>query len=390
MSNELLYKKQWRLLQRRGIDIKNSAPLKLYIDKKVQILEKTHLKPEQKNEKNKILSDFFEMYEFDKKSNEIPIPFGYFSSKKEMDEFQKRDLLSKELILCVGNIYSNYHERIIKNSMKIHCIDIPMLSIDYNRLYMRAVNEYVGSYMNIDYPNILNFKNSNKNSTDQQYDYEYVLREYRGAIVPLPTIVTEKSNIPICQNSSFGTVYFLNALIERFLTIQVQSKFVHKYIDKIIEGKFKLNSHEQEIINYFEPRENKIIFASEFDCMKELYDIFVKYKTMERNPKHEMLLAGRNIYGKGNYVRTLGSIIRTEYVKEITCPEQYKLIRTLFDTDKMNLRNRIMHGTDSLFNYFSINISAILMQLLWDIMDESIFIDSNCSNGCNSEKSKLR
>ena len=103
-----------------------------------------------------------------------------------------------------------------------------------------------------------------------------------------------------------------------------------------------------------------------------------------------MLLAGKNIYGKGNYVRTLGSIIRTEYVKEITCPEQYKLIRTLFDTDKMNLRNRIMHGTDSLFNYFSINISAILMQLLWDIMDESIFIDSSCSNGCNSEKSKLR
>lgn len=51
MSNELLYKKQWRLLQRRGIDIKNSAPLKSYIDKKVQILEKTHLKPEQKNEK---------------------------------------------------------------------------------------------------------------------------------------------------------------------------------------------------------------------------------------------------------------------------------------------------------------------------------------------------
>ena len=67
MSNELLYKKQWRLLQLRGIDIKNSAPLKSYIDKKVQILEKTHLKPEQKNEKNKILSDFFEMYEFDKK-----------------------------------------------------------------------------------------------------------------------------------------------------------------------------------------------------------------------------------------------------------------------------------------------------------------------------------
>lgn len=243
--------------------------------------------------------------------------------------------------------------------------------------------------MNIDYPNILNFKNSNKNSTDQQYDYEYVLREYRGAIVPLPTIVTEKSNIPICQNSSLGTVYFLNALIERFLTIQVQSKFVHKYIDKIIEGKFKLNSHEQEIINYFEPRENKVIFASEFDCMKELYDIFVKYKAIEKNPKHEMLLAGKNIYGKGNYVRTLGSIIRTEYVKEITCPEQYRLIRTLFDTDKMNLRNRIMHGTDSLFNYFSINISAILMQLLWDIMDESIFIDSNCLNGCNSKKSKL-
>ena len=178
-----------------------------------------------------------------KKNNEIPIPFGYFSSKREMDEFQKRDLLSKELILCVGNIYSNYHERIIKNSMKIHCIDIPMLSIDYNRLYMRAVNE--------------------------------------------------------------------------------------------------------------------------------------------------MLLAGKNIYGKGNYVRTLGSIIRTEYVKEITCPEQYKLIRTLFDTDKMNLRNRIMHGTYSLFNYFSINISAILMQLLWDIMDESIFIDSSCSNGCNPKKSKL-
>lgn len=39
MSNEPLYKKQWRLLQRRGIDIKNSEPLRAYIDKKVQILE---------------------------------------------------------------------------------------------------------------------------------------------------------------------------------------------------------------------------------------------------------------------------------------------------------------------------------------------------------------
>lgn len=118
MSNELLYKKQWRLLQRRGIDIKNSEPLRAYIDKKVQILENTHLKPEQKNEKNNILSDFFEMYEFDSKNDEIPIPFGYFSSIREMKEFQKRNLLLNELILCVGNIYSNYHEKIIKNNKK--------------------------------------------------------------------------------------------------------------------------------------------------------------------------------------------------------------------------------------------------------------------------------
>lgn len=376
MPNELLYKKQWRVLQQRGIDIKNSEPLRAYIDKKVQILENTHLKPEQKNEKNNILSDFFEMYEFDSKNDEIPRPFGYFSSIREMKEFQKRNLLLNELILCVGNIYSNYHEKIIKNKMKIHCIDVPMISIDYNKLYMRAVNEYFGSYMNIDYPKILKFNNSNENSINQQYDYELVLREYRGAIVPLLTRVTEESNIPICQNSSFGTVYFLNALIERFLTIQVQSKLVHECIDKIIESKVKLDSHEQEFINDFEPKGNKIIFASEFDCMKGLYDIFVKYNVMEKNPKYEMLLAGKNIYGKGIYVRTLGSIIRTEYVKNIICPEQYRLIRTLFDTDKMNLRNNIMHGTNSLFNYFSINISAILMQLLWDIMDESIFINS--------------
>lgn len=175
----------------------------------------------------------------------------------------------------------------------------------------------------------------------------------------------------------------MNALIERFFTIQVQSKFVHECIDKIIESKVKLDSHEQEFINDFEPKGNKIIFSSEFDCMKGLYDIFVKYNVMEKNPKYEMLLAGKNIYGKGNYVRTLGSIIRTEYVKNITCPEQYRLIRTLFDTDKMNLRNNIMHGTNSLFNYSSINISAILMQLLWDIIDESIFINSKGDDSKN-------
>lgn len=89
MSNELLYKKQWRLLQRRGIDIKNSAPLKSYIDKKVQILEKTHLKPEQKNEKNKILSDFFEMYEFDKKAMKFQYHLDIFQVKKKWMSFKK-------------------------------------------------------------------------------------------------------------------------------------------------------------------------------------------------------------------------------------------------------------------------------------------------------------
>ena len=29
-------------------------------------------------------------------------------------------------------------------------------------------------------------------------------------------------------------------------------------------------------------------------------------KAIEKNPKHEMLLAGKKIYGKGNYVRTHG------------------------------------------------------------------------------------
>lgn len=95
MSNELLYKKQWRLLQRRGIDIKNSAPLKSYIDKKVQILEKTHLKPEQKNEKIRYYQISLRCMNSIKKAMKFRYHLDIFQVKKKWMSFKKEIYFQK-------------------------------------------------------------------------------------------------------------------------------------------------------------------------------------------------------------------------------------------------------------------------------------------------------
>lgn len=376
-----LYKKEFVLLSNGNILLKNPQILLKYIEEKVQELEKNYYTNNELNVKLTILNEFFEMYEYDYKNAKYPEPFGFFENQQEMEKFKKKSLLLNEMVLCLGNIYTNFHTNIAKNGKPISNYDIPYFIVNYNELYSKTINEYFTTLLGIQPIEIVNTQilQNDKKKMDEEV-MELIDVEYRGTVIRTAIPIEDKNIIPEKTLHSYGASYILPSLIESFLALKLQTKMIHMCLEKIQEletqGKVELEIEEKNICDCFNlnGEKSRNFFNDKTQMLTALYNVFTKYKVIEKNKYNEIILVQSSEHGKKPI--TLGSILNenNSFVKKNVRPEYLKLLTFLFDVQKLNIRNNIMHCNNVSFDYFNIGITSIMLQLFWDIMSNDVLI----------------
>ncbi len=66
-------------------------------------------------------------------------------------------------------------------------------------------------------------------------------------------------------------------------------------------------------------------------------------------------------------------MLNSKYAKSVIKPEYFKMLEYLFSSKNINLRNNIMHINRADYDYFAIQYTSLLFQLLWDICKVDIF-----------------
>lgn len=222
----------------------------------------------------------------------------------------------------------------------------PKLVIDYDELYLRAVNEYFGSLLGIPYPVQI------------------------GTRIP----VANPETLSYQATHACGTAFILPALIDHFLLMYLQNRLLYFGLDRMAEvDKALLTETERLLLWGFTVARHQghgTFGGTKEQTMAQVYEMFVRHGILSDTLDHEQILVGKSKRG----IATLGTIFNSAYAKREIKPEYYELLSYLFDNKQLNIRNCIMHGNSVTYDYLQIGISAVMLQLLWDIANGDIFI----------------
>ena len=388
---EYLYQKEYVMLNNMQLHLSNPEPMLKYIDEKVEKLIKAKSKNEEINIKLEILDEFYKILKYDAKNTICPEPLGHFETKEEKDnsgtkivtDEEKDELIKKkikinDLVYYLGNICINYHKKLI---VKEYRERVPIITneatIKFNEIYIRALNEYFETLKGNEYKGI--FENPPKKQQNLQ-----IIRmiEYRGVVFPMAEPLTNNKIECIRDEHAYGTAFILPTLIERFLIIQLDSKILKNLMkelkDKIEKENIKLTDEEKQYYNIITEKGDKTIFASEKFIRANIYKMFIKYRIINEEDEDIKLLILHEYINKkdGKKIKnklTLGSVIFSPYANSLIKKQYTKLFNLIFDPNELNMRNNIAHINNESSDYLCLGDTAVLMQLLWDIITEDIF-----------------
>lgn len=375
---EYLYQKEYVMLNNMQLHLSNPEPMLKYIDEKVEKLIKAKSKNEEINIKLEILDEFYKILKYDAKNTICPEPLGHFETKEEKDELIKKKIKINDLVYYLGNICINYHKKLIA---KEHRERVPIITneatIKFNEIYIRALNEYFETLKGNEYKGI--FENPPKKQQNLQ-----IIRmiEYRGVVFPMAEPLTNNKIECIRDEHAYGTAFILPTLIERFLIIQLDSKILKNLMkelkDKIEKENIKLTDEEKQYYNIITEKGDKTIFASEKFIRANIYKMFIKYRIINEEDEDIKLLILHEYINKKDNKKiknklTLGSVIVSPYANSLIKKQYTKLFNLIFDPNELNMRNNIAHINNESSDYLCLGDTAVLMQLLWDIITEDIF-----------------
>lgn len=375
---EYLYQKEYVMLNNMQLHLSNPEPMLKYIDEKVEKLIKAKSKNEEINIKLEILDEFYKILKYDAKNTICPEPLGHFETKEEKDELIKKKIKINDLVYYLGNICINYHKKLI---VKEYRERVPIITneatIKFNEIYIRALNEYFETLKGNEYKGI--FENQPKKQQNLQ-----IIRmiEYRGVVFPMAEPLTNNKIECIRDEHAYGTAFILPTLIERFLIIQLDSKILKNLMkelkDKIEKENIKLTDEEKQYYNIITEKGDKTIFASEKFIRANIYKMFIKYRIINEEDEDIKLLILHEYINKkdGKKIKnklTLGSVIFSPYANSLIKKQYTKLFNLIFDPNELNMRNNIAHINNESSDYLCLGDTAVLMQLLWDIITEDIF-----------------
>ncbi len=339
-----------------------------YISGKSKELFESYRNKKQVEIKLEIINDFFRISKNDRKYTILPESIGIFNTKKDEEHYINTTILSMTMSSYLGNIFTNYHTMLLKsNQMIIEELNLSGIVIDYNDLYFRAMSDYFQILLN--------------GEKDIGYKYKNLIpKEFidinTGKTFKIQTDEIAKNiKRPMNQNSYISTLAF-PILIEKILTEKIYKKKLDEALKKINELLFykaiELTGDEQILYNIISSPGDKILSGKSKDQLKkEVYEMFFKYKAVNEEDDKLILTGMSDKYGK----LTLNSLLKNKYSKNILKVEYYKLLIKIFDTTNLNYRNNIMHGNEPIYNCYDITFSSILLQIIWDIINNEAFID---------------
>ena len=324
-----LYHKIFKMNPDLTVYLDNPEPLVADCDEMLNHLTGARSMDELHEEKIAVLRDFYSVCSFDIKDADFPEPIGHFDSENEKTALIRKKILLQDTVQYLGRVYKKYHIFLYNKNGTLPIIQLDNCMIDYNEIYIRAMEDYVDSIIN----------------------------KKRHAII-----------------ASFA----LPSLIERGLGMNLQNRMLFKSIYRLLnmqELKRPLDDQEDKYIKIFlSNKDNNVLFnAKESYVMGKMYALFVSEEVLEPSMDNEMILTGVG-HNKGRRLdRTLETLIKTDFAKKEIISEYMKIIDIIFC--KLNIRNCIMHGLGETFDYLNIGIVAIMFQLLWDVAACEIFND---------------
>ena len=324
-----LYHKIFKMNPDLTVYLDNPEPLVADCDEMLNHLTGARSMDELHEEKIAVLRDFYSVCSFDIKDADFPEPIGHFDSENEKTALIRKKILLQDTVQYLGRVYKKYHIFLYNKNGTLPIIQLDNCMIDYNEIYIRAMEDYVNS------------------------------------------IINKKRHVIIAS-------FALPSLIERRLGMNLQNRMLFKSIYRLLnlqELKRPLDDEEDKYIKIFlSNKDNNVLFnAKESYVMGKMYALFVSEEVLEPSMENEMILTGVG-HNKGRRLdRTLGALIKSDFAKKEILSEYMKIIDIIFC--KLNIRNCIMHGLGETFDYLNIGIVAIMFQLLWDVAACEIFID---------------
>ena len=315
-----LYHKIYKMNPDLTVYLDNPQKLVEHCDEMLSHLTGARSMDELHGAKIAVLRDFYSVCSFDIQDADFPEPIGHFDSENEKTALIRKKILLQDTVQYLGSVYKKYHILIYNKNGTLPIIQLDNCMIDYNEIYIRAMEDYVDSIIN----------------------------KKRHAII-----------------ASFA----LPSLIERGLGMNLQNRMLFKSIYRL------LNMQElKRPLDDQDNKDNNVLFnAKESYVMGKMYALFVSEEVLEPSMDNEMILTGVG-HNKGRRLdRTLGTLIKTDFAKKEIISEYMKIIDIIFC--KLNIRNCIMHGLGETFDYLNIGIVAIMFQLLWDVAACEIFND---------------
>ena len=304
----------------------NPEPLVADCDEMLNHLTGARSMDELHEEKIAVLRDFYSVCSFDIKDADFPEPIGHFDSENEKTALIRKKILLQDTVQYLGSVYKKYHILIYNKNGTLPIIQLDNCMIDYNEIYIRAMEDYVNS------------------------------------------IINKKRHVIIAS-------FALPSLIECGLGMNLQNRMLFKSIYRLLnmqELKRPLDDQEDKYIKIFlSNKDNNVLFNAKESYV--MYALFVSEGVLEPSMDNEMILTGVG-HNKGRRLdRTLETLIKTDFAKKEIISEYMKIIDIIFC--KLNIRNCIMHGLGETFDYLNIGIVAIMFQLLWDVAACEIFND---------------
>ena len=364
MNKKYLYPKEYYLKGNNELILKNQQVLNEYIAEKVKLL----IASVDKNSVIiEIILDVKELVEFDMNNSSI---IGMPISK----EYQKELVQRYDIVYVLGNIFSEYHLDLINNHKEnIPSIDYTKYVIDYNELYDEALTDYFKKLLNIKFDDIFGFK-SNRKKNKNLYDFNTLmetviqfLTEYRGVTFPMPSPIPEEIK-PTYRNMSYLASFTFPALIERTILDYLRDYYLKLGIKLLSEKDVEtFNNDDNERRAMAQIHSNGSISFFDGDMlMLIIIDMIKKYKVLNKDEimifDHKMTIGQILFISQDNVPSYFEKYFKKEY---------FYLLNRMFSF--LNTRNNTMHLVNSNENYFSLEVSAILLQLYWLITNEEVF-----------------
>ena len=267
-----LYHKIFKMNPDLTVYLDNPEPLVADCDEMLNHLTGARSMDELHEEKIAVLRDFYSVCSFDIKDADFPEPIGHFDSENEKTALIRKKILLQDTVQYLGRVYKKYHIFLYNKNGTLPIIQLDNCMIDYNEIYIRAMEDYVDSIIN----------------------------KKRHAII-----------------ASFA----LPSLIERGLGMNLQNRMLFKSIYRLLnmqELKRPLDDEEDKYIKIFlSNKDNNVLFnAKESYVMGKMYALFVSEGVLEPSMDNEMILTGVG-HNKGRRLdRTLGALIKTDFAKK--------------------------------------------------------------------------